>query len=201
MLKAFLLGSLFALLLSAEDGFKPFFNGKDLTEFNIDTPDVWRVEEGVIIGSSTGLKWNDFLRTRKQYRDFVLKVRFRLKDGVGNSGVQFRSTALPYSHEVRGYQADIGERYWGCLYDESRRNRVLAGPMGNPPAKLDPKGWNEYVITARGDQITLDLNGVRTVEYREVDPTIERNGFIALQVHSGPPTQVEFKDLQIRELN
>ncbi len=45
-------------------------------------------------------------------------------DGKGNSGVQFRSIRIPH-HEMSGYQADIGEGYWGSLYDESRRNKVL----------------------------------------------------------------------------
>ena len=59
--------------------------------------------------------------------DFVLALNFRLIDGKGNSGVQFRSVRVP-SREMSGYQADIGEGFWGCLYDESRRNMVLVYP-------------------------------------------------------------------------
>jgi hypothetical protein len=197
-----LLGFLVAAALSlAQSGFQPLFNGKNLDEFILDTPGVWRVEDGVIIGESTeGLKWNDFLRTRKSYSDFQLKLSFRLKDGIGNSGIQFRSKPVPDSHEVSGYQADIGQQYWGCLYDESRRKRVLVQAPQDKLAELKKNGWNEYVITAEGNHITLDLNGVRTVDYRESEPGIETTGFLALQVHSGPPTKVEFKDLLIREL-
>jgi hypothetical protein len=108
---------------------------------------------------------------------------------------------VPNSHEVSGYQADIGEKYWGCLYDESRRNRVLAQAPPEALAKVRPDGWNDYVITARGNHITLDFNGVRTVDYRETEPGIDRSGFIALQVHSGPPLKIEFRSLEIQDLS
>ena len=39
--------------------------------------------------------------------------------------MQFRTKRIPKHHEVIGYQADIGQGYWGALYDESRRNKVL----------------------------------------------------------------------------
>ena len=63
-------------------------------------------------------------RHDKSFDDFVLKLSFQLVNGEGNSGVQFRSVRVP-GHEMSGYQADIGQNYWGCLYDESRRNKVL----------------------------------------------------------------------------
>jgi predicted dehydrogenase len=179
---------------------RPLFNGKDLSEFVVDTKSCWSVRSGVILGQHAGLKYNDFLRTREHYDDFELKLKFRLKGGEGNSGIQFRSEPVAASHEVSGYQADIGQKYWGCLYDESRRKRVLAEPPAGALAALDKSGWNEYVIRAQGNFITLHLNGVRTVHYIEQEPGLLRRGFIALQVHSGPAIAVEFRDLMIRTL-
>jgi hypothetical protein len=101
---------------------------------------------------------------------------------------------------VSGYQADIGQQYWGCLYDESRRKRVLAQPPAGSLAGVDKNGWNEYTIRAQGNFITLHLNGVRTVHYIEPDQDLLRRGFIALQVHSGPGIEVEFRKAMIREL-
>jgi hypothetical protein len=121
-------------------------------------------------------------------------------DGEGNSGVQFRSKPVPESHEVMGYQADIGEKYWGCLYDESRRKRVLVQAAAESLAGIDKAGWNEYSISARGSRITLDLSGKRAVDYTESEAGIDRTGFIALQVHSGPRIEVRFKDIQLRRL-
>jgi hypothetical protein len=166
----------------------------------VDTPGIWSARDGMLVGKHGGLKYNDFLRTGKSYGDFVLRLKFRLVNGEGNSGVQFRSKPVPGSHEVEGYQADIGQQYWGCLYDESRRRKVLAQPPAEALAGLDKAGWNEYVITARGRRITLDLNGKRTVDYTESEDGIDPSGFIALQVHSGPAIEVQFKDLLIKEL-
>jgi hypothetical protein len=161
---------------------------------------VWSVRDGMIVGRHNGLKYNDFLRTREDFEDFELSVQFRLTDGEGNSGIQFRSEPVAGSHEVSGYQADIGQQYWGCLYDESRRKKVLAGPPEGALASLDKTGWNEYVVRAQGDFITLHLNGIRTVHYIETDPTVRRRGFVALQVHSGPKIEVAFRQVNIREL-
>src|SRR5258708_37664355 len=125
---------------------------------------------------------------------------FRLRNNVGNSGGQFRSVPGEGSYEVFGYQADIGQQYWGCLYDESRRKKVLAGPPQETVAMLDKSGWNEYGLLVEGNHIALSLNGIRTVDYVETEPGILKRGFIALQVHGGPAIEVHFKDLLIREL-
>jgi predicted dehydrogenase len=185
---------------SSKTGWRPLFNGRDLSEWIVDTAQAWTVRDGMIIGRHGGLKYNDFLRTRQDFADFELKLQFRLKDGEGNSGIQFRSEPVPNSHEVMGYQADIGQQYWGCLYDESRRKKVLAGPPEGALANLDKTGWNEYVIRAQGNFISLHLNSIRTVHYIEGEPNIRRSGFIALQVHSGPGIEVAFRDLMIREV-
>jgi hypothetical protein len=193
-----LLIAIAALVCSAAP--KPMFNGKDLSGWDVDTQGIWTVKDGVVIGKHDGLKYNDFLRTKKSYRNFVMRLKFRLVNGEGNSGVQFRSKPVPGSHEVEGYQADIGQQYWGSLYDESRRKKILVQAPAEVVAGLDKTGWNEYVITARGNRITLDLNGKRTVDYTEPDANIPQDGFIALQVHSGPKIEVHFKDITVEEL-
>jgi hypothetical protein len=188
--------------LAAERGFRPLWNGKSLDDFIVDTPGLWRVERGEIAGVSPGLKYNDFLRTRKHYANFVLKVKFKMTDPTGkaNSGIQFRSKPMPGSHEVVGYQADLGQNYWGCLYDESRRKKVLVQAAPESLAGLDKAGWNEYRITAEGNHIVLELNGRKTVDYTETEAGIDTTGFIALQLHGGPPLEMRFKDLEIKVL-
>jgi hypothetical protein len=186
----------------AQPGFHPLFNGKNLDDFVVDTPGLWSVEKGELVGRSPGLKYNDFLRTRKSYSHFILKAKFKMTDvsGNANSGIQFRSKPMPGSHEVIGYQADMGQNYWGCLYDESRRKKVLVQATPESLAGLDKAGWNEYLIEANGPHIRIELNGRTTVDYTEPEPGIETSGFIALQLHSGPAFEMRFKDLMIREL-
>ena len=182
-----------------EPGFRPLFNGKDLTGWDGDTK-LWKVDGDSIVGDSPGIKHNQFLCTKEEYGDFELKLEFRVKDGVGNTGVQFRTKRVPNSTEVSGYQADIGEKYWGCLYDESRRNKILVQPPASFEATLKKGDWNEYTIRAEGDHIVLKMNGVTTVDYREPDAAIARSGIVALQVHSGGPMKVEFRNIRIKPL-
>ena len=183
-----------------EEGFAPLFNGKDLTGWD-GNQKLWIVEDGMLVGRSPGIRHNDFLATTRTYGDFILRFQIRLLGGKGNSGVQFRSKRVPKSHEVSGYQADVGAGWWGTLYDEARRNRPMARPK---PADLKraikPKDWNDYEVKAVGDRITLTINGVVMVDYTETDPKIAREGIIAPQVHSGGPLEVQFRNLRIKEV-
>lgn len=182
-----------------EQGFVPLFNGKDLSgwEGNFE---LWKVKDQMIVGDSPGIKQNEFLATKKTFEDFELRLEFRMQDGKGNSGVQFRSKRLPNSKAVEGYQADLGANFWGCLYDEHRRRKVLV----RAPKKLDEvlkkEGWNSYVIRAKGDHIVQEINGLTTVDYHEADESIARKGIIALQVHSGPKMKIEFRNIRIKVL-
>ncbi len=180
-------------------GFKPMLHGDSLDGWDGDTM-LWKIQDGKLVGTSPGIKNNEFLVAPGTYKDFILKFSFRLKDGKGNSGVQFRSVRVPGSTEMNGYQADIGENYWGCLYDESRRNRVLAQTSERASKTVNEDGWNHYVIRVMGDHILLMLNGVLSVDYREEDSRIADSGRIGFQIHAGGPMQIEFKDIYLQEL-
>ncbi len=177
-------------------GFSPIFNGVDLAGWEGDSS-LWTVKNGMIVGDSPGIKQNQFLATEATYADFILKFSVRLVGDSGNSGVMFRSVRVPGT-EMSGYQADVGPGYWGGLYDESRRNRELA--HANPKAldALHKGEWNQVVVWAMGDHITIRINNQSSVDYRETDPSIARDGKIALQIHSGGPMRVEFKDIYIQ---
>jgi hypothetical protein len=184
----------------SEEGFVPLFNGKDLAGWEGDAK-LWTVQDGVLVGKSPGINYNDFLATAKTYGDFILRLEVRLVDEKGNSGVQFRSKRVPDSHEVSGYQADIAPGAWGNLYDESRRNKNLVAAKPEDVKKaLRPGDWNQYEVTAIGDKITMSLNGVKTVEYTETDKDISRTGIIATQIHGGGPMEVQFKNIRIKEI-
>ena len=190
-----------ALAAEAEEGFVPLFNGKDLSGWEGDAK-LWLVEDGVLVGRSTGIKYNDFLATAKSYGDFILRFQVKLVENKGNSGVQFRSKRVPPpSHEVSGYQADIAPGWWGKLYDEARRNKVLAGPKDEDLKKaLKPGDWNDYEVEAVGNKVKLAINGVTTVDYTEADEKIAREGIIAVQIHSGGAMEIQFRNLRIKEV-
>ncbi|NQU21833.1 MAG: DUF1080 domain-containing protein [Candidatus Nealsonbacteria bacterium] len=185
-----------------DDGFTPLFDGKTFEGWKGNL-DAFRIEDGAIAGGSLKerVPRNEFLTTAKEYGDFELRMKFKLLGGGVNAGVQIRSRRVPDHHEMIGYQADLGNGYWGCLYDESRRRKVLAGPDPkdrNTHVKKDD--WNQYVIRCTGKRIQLWINGHQTVDYTEPDEKIEQTGLIGLQIHGGPPTEAWYKDITIKEL-
>ncbi len=194
----------FAVRMLAADPV-PLFDGKSLKGWDGDTHKTWRIQNGVIQGGSltTTVPQNEFLATTRSYTNFILRAKFKLEgtEGFVNSGVQFRSQRIPNDPEMIGYQADLGDGWWGALYDESRRNKVLAKPadadLGKPVKKND---WNDYEIRCEGPRIRLRINGVSTVDYTEPKADIPQHGRIGLQVHGGGKTLVSFKEITLEEL-
>ncbi len=94
----------------------------------------------------------------------------------------------------------MGQHYWGCLYDESRRKKILQQPAPELVEKtLKKNDWNDYRIRCEGNRIQLWLNGVKTVDYTEEEAGIPQTGIIAVQIHSGKPAEASYKDIRIRE--
>jgi 3-keto-disaccharide hydrolase len=177
--------------------FRALFNGKDLNGWV--TPDdksLFVVEDGEIVGRTKGdLKKNEFLVTDKPYGDFVLKAKVKFRNG--NSGIQFRSKRAE-DGVVSGPQADVAEGYWGLLYEEKGRGILERYPEEKANEIVKKNDWNEFVITAKGPHVTIDLNGTRVID--RDDPKFDKEGIIALQVHVGPAMEVRYKDIEIQEL-
>ncbi|HWE36100.1 MAG TPA: PVC-type heme-binding CxxCH protein [Isosphaeraceae bacterium] len=189
-LVAYLAGPGQVPMLATADNVGGFFNGKDLAGWSGD-PKLWRVEGGEIVGKTSGLARNTFLRSDLAAADFRLTLRAKLVDDAGNSGVQFRSMPLP-DGEMKGDQADIGPGWWGKLYEENGRG-LLWDRSGE--AHVKPGEWNTYEIVAKGPRIRTFLNGKPCVDLD--DPAGARRGIFALQLHSGGPTEVRFKDIKL----
>ncbi len=181
------------------------FDGKSFAGWSGDTEKTFRIEDGCIVGGSLKAKvpHNEFLTHEREFRDFELRLKFKiLGQEKVNAGIQIRSRRIPNHFEMIGYQADLGDNYWGCLYDESRRKKVLATADAASVSKVLKLGdWNEYVIRCEGKRIQLAINGTPTVDYTEADDTIEQVGLIGLQIHGGPPSEAWYKDVVIREIN
>ncbi|HEV7378486.1 MAG TPA: DUF1080 domain-containing protein [Dyadobacter sp.] len=182
------------------------FNGKDFHGWEGDTLKTWHVAGGAIVGGSLDdqVAHNEFLSTRKTYRNFRLRLKFKLtgSEGFINSGVQFHSKRIVNpAYEMVGYQADLGDKFWASLYDESRRNKTLAAPSPELVNKLlKPGDWNDYEIRSENGRIRIYLNGGLAVDYRETDKRIPQSGLIALQIHGGGKARVAFMDIFIEEM-
>lgn len=195
----------FVCFPSNEGAAEPLFDGKTLSGWEGDIGNTWRFERGAIVGGFLDkvVPRNEFLCTPQTYSDFELKVRFKLLGNrkEANAGIQFRTRRIPHHHEVVGYQADIGQHYWGALYDESRRDRILAQPAKSDLKELvKHETWNNYVIRCEGSRVRLWLNGTLTVDYTEQDAKIEREGIICLQIHGDAKAKVYYKDIIVKKL-
>jgi hypothetical protein len=106
------------------------FDGKTLDGWDGD-PKMWWVEDGMITGGSRTEKItaNYFIATKRSFQNFELKLKIKCSGdpatGMINSGIQIRSVRVPGGHHMSGYQVDCGAGWFGKIYDEFRRNRVI----------------------------------------------------------------------------
>lgn len=210
---------------SPDDGFQPLFDGQTLDGWKALDMSFWSVRDGAITGESTKehpCKSNQFLAWQGgDVSDFDLRLKFRVSGNGGNSGVQFRSVLRPDGLAV-GYQADIFQSggYLGGVCDEmhSRKGPELLSANGQktvidasgtrastplgPPAKMRPPGeWNDYRITARGQRILLEINGVPSTDLLDQEAGhFDLSGFLGLQLRAGDPMIVQFKDIELKKL-
>ncbi|MCA9262604.1 MAG: DUF1080 domain-containing protein, partial [Planctomycetales bacterium] len=206
-------------------GFQRIFDGQSLHNWQAD-PQYWRVENGAITGiippgetldHNTWAVW-----TGGKLEDFELRLKFRLGGKPGaNSGIQFRCQVRDVNH-VSGYQADLdlGPVWLGRIYDEhgrallvERGSRVLIdqagdrrvetfGIPGNYAALFRENEWNDYRIIACRSHVSVIINGTLFSEL--IDDQVDQQdlaGQLALQLHSGPETRIEFRDIQLRTLD
>ncbi len=218
-----------------EAGFRSLFNGKDLTGW-AGRPQHWSVQDGAITGTTTKetpAQGNNFLIARDGDKDLVvgdfeLRCSFRFTGDWGNSGIQYRSEALP-NFVVHGYQADMetGTTYTGILYEEGGRGilcqrgqKVVIKDDSSSPGKpkievVDSVGdskeiqaaikqgdWNDYVVIAQGNHLQHFVNGKQTVDVVDEQASkAAKMGILALQLHAGPAMKIQFKDIRIKELS
>ncbi|MES2924150.1 MAG: DUF1080 domain-containing protein [Verrucomicrobiota bacterium] len=144
-----------------------------------------------------------------------------------NSGLQFRSKIVDEKNfVVAGYQADFeyGSKYSGILYEEkgrgilAERGQKVTITQGDEPSKpkievtgetgksediqagIAKDDWNEYRVVAKGGHIQQFINGKLTVDVTDNTAEGAKKGILALQLHAGPPMQVQFKDILLTEL-
>jgi hypothetical protein len=184
---------------------QPFFNGKNFDGFDGDTVNTWHIKDGAIVGGRLDkyLPENEFLSTTRSYKNFRMRLKTKLLGtGFVNGGVQFHSQRTDNPpNEMVGYQADLGDGWWGGLYDESRRNKVLIAADTNLIKKIvKPNDWNDYEVRAENGRIRIWLNGKLTIDYTENDPNIPQSGRIAFQAHGGGNVEIYYKNIRIEEL-
>jgi hypothetical protein len=192
------------LLAHAGDGFQPVFDGKSLDGWQGDTGGYEVVDGAIRCRAGSGGN----LFTRATYRDFAVRLRFRLPPG-GNNGLAIR---YPGSGDA-AYEAievqvldDSDPKYatlqpWqfhGSLYALVPAHRGYLRPQGE---------WNYEEVVVRGARIAVTLNGTTIVDAdvaaarpqsdRAHPGKDRREGAFGFCGHQDP---VEFRDIAIKIL-
>ena len=197
---------------STEKGWQNLFNGKDLTGWKrVAGTAEYKVENGVIVGTTVLNSRNTFLITEKEYGDFILEADIWVEDEEGNAGIQTRSHYDPSAFDgegrVYGRQCEVDptpRRWTGGIYDEGRRDWLYPMQLNAPAQNVYKKGeYNHFRIECIGNEMKTWVNGVATAY---VVDTLDAQGFIGLQVHAIKSAdhagkKVCFKNIRIKTTN
>lgn len=204
-------------------GFFSLFNGRDLRGWEGDSR-IWSVRDGAITGQTTPevrISGNEFLVWKDEIEDFEVRLQFRLEGG--NSGIYYHARKRPAGQTkgeaLVGTQADLSAdgRWTGVIMEYTLREilaergqKVLiptngqpevvsrAGDAGDLLAAVKAGEWNRYTVVARGGHVTLRINDTLMCELDDRDPRRLLRGWLGLQVHTGPPMRVQFKDIYLK---
>jgi len=204
--------------------FTNLFDGKTLAGWKAADMSFWSVEDGAITARITDghpLPANLYLIWQGgELGDFELKLKHRVFGSKGiNCGFQFRSKELP-NHDVAGYQVDnnLDTDWLVRLYDEHGRETLAWRgqrtvfdeqgkaaksdlPEAKGPAWFRLDEWHEYHLICEGPHLTLKVDGRLASEVVDNDPAqCDLAGILGLQLHTGPPTTAQFKDIQLKVL-
>jgi hypothetical protein len=182
-------------------GWTPLFTGKDLSDFDVmGAAEAYAVADGIL--RSEGGKNGGWLRSKRQYSDFVLHVEWRVSPG-GNAGVFIRSAAEGSPWET-GQECQISNE------QPPRDDLHCTGTLyGNVPATPrpdeTPEVWRTYEIHCVGPLITVIVDDTRTVnvDSREIDAIRDKPlvGHVGLQdSHTAAGCWIEYRNIRIKEL-
>lgn len=179
------------------DEWQPLFNHENLDGWDIMPGGEWRVEDGILVGTSPASEVrHGILVTDREYDNFKLRVVY--KANQGNSGLYFRVEKVGEPYNVAGFQAEIDpEKDAGGLYETSGRAWVVQPDSADVQRWYRPNEWNEMVVIAKGQDVVVYVNGEKTAELQD-DPGREQ-GYIGVQLHGEMDMDVRFKDIEIIE--
>ena len=184
---------------AADAKFKPLFNGKNLKGWEPTPGGKWKVKNGVIVGTSPkSERRHGILLTKKRFKDFVVKAKFRVLHG--DSGFYFRVDRVKSGVSVHGFQVEIDETdETGGLYETGGRGWVHQPTAEVAKKRAYKKGeWSDLELTAKGGDITVKINGV--VSTKLTNDKSRKEGQIGLQLHGSQIMHVEYKDIQLKPL-
>ncbi|MFN4261314.1 MAG: DUF1080 domain-containing protein [Gemmataceae bacterium] len=213
-------------IAAAADDFQPLYTGVDLSGWKQDPGHVghWQPKDWRLVYDGKSEAKDKNLWTEKEYGDFVLICDWRftgkpvktlrpvilpngdyaMEDGkvkqvevldAGDSGIYLRGTSKA---QVNMWCWPIGSgEVYGYRNDKNQPPEVRAGVTPKVAADHPPGRWNRFIITMKGDRLTVDLNGQRVLDNAQL-PGVPPRGPLALQHHGDP---IEFANIFIKELD
>ncbi|MGZ0174544.1 MAG: 3-keto-disaccharide hydrolase [Planctomycetales bacterium] len=180
----------------AGDGWQPVFSSDSLDGWKHE-PEYWSISDGVVTGKYDGGPLHHYMYSEKEYGDFEMHASVKMSGTNANSGVCIRTKPTSFDN-VPGYQVDMGEGYWGCLWDERRDAMVDRFDPEVAKELVKADDWNHFYIVAKGHYIQGWLNGVKTIDV--IHPRGETMGALGFQLTHGKNRKInaQFKDLWIR---
>lgn len=175
------------------------FNGKNLDGWKIYGTEKWYVDvdNGNLICESGPDKEYGYLGTDRDFKNFELTLEFK-QEANGNSGVFFHSTIE--GTKITGWQAEVAPpgSHTGGIYESYGRGWLIQ-PTEDKDQYLKMGKWNTMKLRVKGNVVTTWLNGHEMITLTD-DKIGERNGQIALQIHSGGGIKVRWRNIKVREL-
>jgi len=182
-----------------------FFNRKDLTGW--DCPEgYWRVTDGAIVGTPRpGDSGVVFLCSQKSYRDFDLRFRVLLPDGVGVAGVQFRSRLTNATQfnvmgprcVICGKDSDQDFPAGSLVFDQPGKSNIR--PKSALANKHIRPGENHFHIRCEGKLVRIKINGAPIVSGKY--DWLPDEGIIAFRLDGAhPPREIRFSAIQFTDL-
>jgi len=174
--------------MSSGSGWTVLFDGSNLDNWNAIGNANWRIAEGAVQADS-GDKRQGFLVSKNSYTDFQVRAEFWVDDDA-NSGVFIRCGNGKEVTAKNAYEVNIFDKRPDPTYGTGA---IVYHAKVVPMPKAGGK-WNTYEITAKGSQLTVVLNGQKTVDIQD---SSHASGPIALQYGAGV---VKFRKVEIRSL-
>ena len=192
--------------LDEDEGFTTLLDANHTDGWSFDK-DLVKIEDGAIVMGMMDkpIPHHSYAVYKKPFYNFELRLQVKIVGPAkSNGGIQFRSENRPDKNDMSGYQADAGFKYWGRLYDQSRRGSLLGKHEKDFNVAKDVKqgDWNDYVLRAEGGHIRIWINGKLATDYTEKNEKFAKaTGVIGLQVHTGPPSVRYYRNIRIKELD
>lgn len=171
-------------------GWQTLIDGdQGLDNFNRVGEAQWKAAEGSVMASAGG-KDPGYLVTKQSYKDFSVRAEFWSSDDA-NSGIFIRCQDPGRITDENCYEANIFDQRPDPTYGTGAIVKVAKVAQPGPRAG---GRWNTYEVTAKGNRLTLVLNGVTTVD---VEDAKLASGPIALQWGRGT---IKWRKVQVRAL-